>query len=95
MSYYEENLLKIIRYVSIFLFYKDVKMSGSTITTKPIYNTGLIALLNASLNNYDDVDKNWVLFITDHKEYLKENSNLRTISPSYMQGVRFNIKAYK
>lgn len=57
-------------------------------------SSSLIALLNNSLNNYNDTDSNWRQFISDHKTYLIANSKIRNLSPSYFQGVQYNLKAY-
>lgn len=56
--------------------------------------TSLINILSASMNNYDDSDPLWYRFIDDHRDYILANSDLRTISPSYMQSVRYNLRSY-
>jgi hypothetical protein len=54
----------------------------------------LITMLNNSLTNYDDTDKDWYQFVDDHKQFLLNNSILRNITPSYLQGVQYNLRAY-
>lgn len=54
----------------------------------------LTDILNLTLNQYDDTDPKWRLFISDHKQYLIGQSNTATISNSYMQGYQYSLRRY-
>lgn len=54
----------------------------------------LITMLTNSLNNYNDTDPKWRQFIDDHKAYLIANSQIQTISSSFMQGYTYALERY-
>lgn len=56
--------------------------------------SSLVSILNATINNYSDADEGWRQFISDHKTYLRNSAQARTITPSFMQGVKYNLAAY-
>ncbi len=52
----------------------------------------LTDLLALATNNYSDTDRAWRQLVDDHKTYLINGATRQLISPSYFQGVRFDIQ---